>query len=404
MLNAKEQLKIIKKGVDTLINEQELITKLEKSIKSNKPLIVKLGLDPSAPDIHLGHTVVLRKIKQLQDLGHEIIIIIGDFTGRIGDPTGKSKSRVELSREKVIENAKTYLNQIFKILDSEKTKVLYNSDWLSKLHLEDITKLASSITVARMLERNDFRKRYENNTPISLHEFFYPLMQAYDSFEINADIEFGGTDQMFNVLMGRTLQKFMNKEEQVSIFMPILEGLDGVEKMSKSLNNYIGINDDPEVMFKKVMEIPDNLIIRYYELVTDATSEFICKVKDDLSSGKNPRDIKYDLAKTITSLYYNENEVNYAIDYYEKAFSKKDIPDNIPECKLSAEKNTIFDTLESLIDMNLISSKSEFLRLVTQNGVKLNGKQVTKDDLSITLNHGDVLKIGKKRFLKYINI
>ena len=293
-VSIEEQIKIITKGVETLVNEEDLRKKLEKSKKDNKPLVIKLGLDPSAPDIHLGHAVVLRKIKQMQDLGHKAVIVIGDFTGKIGDPTGKSKGRKALSEEQVQENAKTYKEQIFKILDKDKTEVRFNSEWLSKLNFEDVIRLASSTTVARMLERDDFQKRYKNNIPIGLHEFFYPLMQGYDSVALKADIELGGTDQTFNVLMGRTLQKIFKQEEQVALFMPILEGLDGAEKMSKSLGNYIGVNEDANTMFKKVMEIPDSLIIKYYNLATDEHPDIINKIEKELHEGKNPRDVKLD--------------------------------------------------------------------------------------------------------------
>ncbi len=288
MLTPKEQMRIICKGVHQCVNEEELFARLEQSYKQEKPLIIKLGLDPSAPDIHLGHAVVLRKIRQMQELGHQAVIIIGDFTGRIGDPTGKSKGRVALTDEKVKENALTYCEQIFKILDKEKTMVRFNSEWLSKLNFEDVIKLAATSTVARMLERDDFQNRYKNGVPIGIHEFFYPLMQAYDSVEIKADIELGGTDQTFNILMGRTLQKSMGNDQQIALFMPILEGLDGIEKMSKSLGNYIGVSEPAEVMFKKVMEVPDDLIIRYYELTTDEHPDEIDRVKAELAGGINP--------------------------------------------------------------------------------------------------------------------
>lgn len=308
MLKPEEQLRIICKGAEQYVNEEELLLKLERAYRQNKPLTIKLGLDPSAPDIHIGHAVVLRKIKQLQDLGHEAVIVIGDFTGRIGDPTGKAKGRVALSDEQVKENAKTYCDQIFKILDKDKTTVRFNSEWLSKLCLEKVIELAASTTVARMLERDDFQNRYKNGVPIGLHEFFYPLMQAYDSVEIKADIELGGTDQTFNILMGRTLQKSFGQEQQIAIFMPILEGIDGVEKMSKSLGNYIGINEPAEVMFKKVMEIRDDLIIKYYELATDEHPDEIDKVRQELANGVNPRDVKYKLAQIITSLYHSQED------------------------------------------------------------------------------------------------
>lgn len=402
MLKPKEQMKIICKGVDTLINEEDLLKKLERSYGEKKPLIIKLGLDPSAPDIHLGHAVVLRKIKQMQDLGHHVVIVIGDFTGKIGDPTGKSKGRSALSYEQVKENAKTYCDQIFKVLDKEKTQVSFNSTWLSKLNFEDVLKLASTTTVARMLERDDFQKRYQNQVPIGIHEFFYPLMQAYDSIKLNADIELGGTDQTFNILMGRTLQKAMGKEQQIAIFMPILEGLDGIEKMSKSLGNYIGVNEPAEVMFKKVMEIPDNLIIRYYELATDEHPNEIEKIKEMLDNNVNPRDIKYNLAKTIVSLYHTREELEKAVNFYDTAFSKKAIPDDIPELLIENGMETILDIIPKLKEMSYVKSKNEFLRLVNQGGVQLNGEKLSSNDINKVINSGDVLKIGKKRFLKLV--
>lgn len=400
MLTPNEQMRIICKGVDTLVNKEELLTKLQKSCDEKKPLIIKLGLDPSAPDIHIGHAVVLRKIKQMQDLGHRAVIIIGDFTGKIGDPTGKSKGRVALSDEQVKKNAKTYAEQIFKILDKDKTEVRFNSEWLSKLNFEDVIKLASTTTVARMLERDDFQKRYTNNVPIGLHEFFYPLMQAYDSVALNADIELGGTDQTFNILMGRNLQKAFGEQQQIAMFMPILEGLDGVEKMSKSLGNYIGINEPAEIMFKKVMEVPDNLIIKYFELATDEHPDEVDKIAEELKCGKNPRDVKYLLAKTITSLYHTQEDLNKAMEFYDKAFSKKAIPDDIPEIQIENSK-TVADIEEKLIDMNFVKSKSEFMRLVKQGGVQLDGKKLSMDDINNTIAFGDVLKIGKKHFVRF---
>ncbi|MDW8802082.1 tyrosine--tRNA ligase [Clostridium sp. A1-XYC3] len=402
MLTAKEQMRIICKGVHTLVNQEELLAKLEKSLEQNKPLTIKLGLDPSAPDIHLGHAVVLRKIKQMQDLGHRAVIIIGDFTGRIGDPTGKSKGRVALTDEQVKENAKTYCQQIFKVLDTEKTEVRFNSEWLSKLNFEDVIKLAATTTVARILERDDFQKRYENQIPIGIHEFFYPLMQAYDSVELKADMELGGTDQTFNILMGRTLQKTLGQEQQIAIFMPILEGLDGVEKMSKSLGNYIGVGEPAEVMFKKVMEVPDELIIKYFELTTDEHPDKIDKIKTELDNGANPKDIKYLLAKIITSLYHSPEDVSKAVNYYDIAFSKKSIPDDIPELLIETGKDTIFDVIPKLMEMDFVKSRSEFIRLLTQDGVQLNGEKLTSCHTDRVLTCSDVMKIGKKRFVKLI--
>ena len=400
MLTPKEQMRIICKGVHQCVNEEELLARLEQSYKQEKPLIIKLGLDPSAPDIHLGHAVVLRKIRQMQELGHQAVIIIGDFTGRIGDPTGKSKGRVALTDEKVKENAMTYCEQIFKILDREKTMVRFNSEWLSKLNFEDVIKLAATSTVARMLERDDFQNRYKSGVPIGIHEFFYPLMQAYDSVEIKADIELGGTDQTFNILMGRTLQKSMGTDQQIALFMPILEGLDGIEKMSKSLGNYIGVSEPAEVMFKKVMEVPDDLIIKYYELTTDEHPDEIDRVKAELIRGVNPRDIKFQLAKIITGLYHNAKEVQSAITYYEMAFSKKAIPNDIPILLLDLEKDTVNDSIPGLIEMEYIKSKSEFIRLIRQGGVQINGEKMDEDELNSVLINGDVMKIGKKRFVK----
>lgn len=398
MKTVKEQLKIIKKGVELIVSEEELKLKLEKSIESNKPLIIKLGLDPSAPDIHLGHAVVLRKIKQMQDLGHKAVIVIGDFTGKIGDPTGKAKGRKALTEEEVLRNAETYKNQIFKVLDKDKTEVRFNSHWLSKLNFDDVLKLAATTTVARMLERDDFQKRYKNNVPIGIHEFFYPLMQAYDSIELKADIELGGTDQTFNILMGRNLQKIKGQEQQIAMFMPILEGLDGNEKMSKSLGNYIGVNEEASVMFKKVMEVPDNLIIKYFELATDEHPDKIEEIRGRLNNGENPRDIKLELAKIITSLYHIKEEINEAINFYNTAFAKKSIPDNIPTLNLNGSK--LRDILDDLIKEKLVPSKKEFNRLIEQGGVQLNGGKISGLDTSIKEN--DVLKIGKKKFIKLI--
>lgn len=400
MIKPEEQMQIISKGVHTIVNEEELFLKLNKSFDKNIPLTIKLGLDPSAPDIHLGHAVVLRKIKQMQDLGHHVVIIVGDFTGKIGDPTGKSKGRIALTNEQVQKNSITYCEQIFKILDKDNTEVRFNSEWLSKLNFEDVIRLASTTTVARIMERDDFKKRYENQTPIGIHEFFYPLMQAYDSIALNSDIELGGTDQTFNILMGRTLQKALNQEPQIAIFMPILEGLDGIEKMSKSLGNYIGINEPAEVMFKKVMEIPDTLIIRYFELATDEHPSEIKRVKENLDHGANPKDIKYRLAKIITSLYHASDDVERAIEYYDTAFCKKSIPDNIPEIFINQE--TINDIIIQLIKMDYIKSKSDFIRLVKQGGIQLNGSKLSQHETDRVINHDDVIKIGKKRFVKFV--
>lgn len=400
MLTPKEQMRIICKGVHQCINEEELLAKLERSFNQKEPLTIKLGLDPSAPDIHLGHGVVLRKIRQIQELGHKAVIVIGDFTGKIGDPAGKSKGRNLLTDEQVKENASTYCEQIFKILDKERTVVTFNSQWLSKLCFEDVMKLAASTTVARMLERDEFEKRFKHGVPIGIHEFFYPLMQAYDSVELHADIELGGTDQTFNILMGRTLQKSMGQEAQVALLMPILEGTDGVEKMSKSLGNYIGIHEPAEVMFKKVMEIPDHLIIRYFELATDEHPDEIDKIRQQLSEGENPRDIKFKLAEIITALYHSQEEVLKAVSYYEAAFRKKSTPDDIPTMILAIGRETVNDTIPQFVAMGFVKSRSEFIRLLKQGGIRLNEEKIVEDDLNTVLFNNDVLKIGKKLFVR----
>ncbi len=396
-----EQIEIIKKGAAEIVNIDELREKLLKSERENRPLRIKLGLDPTAPDIHLGHAVVLRKIKQMQDLGHKAIIIIGDFTGKIGDPTGKSKTRRPLTQEQVLENALTYKRQIFKVLDKEKTEIRFNSEWLSKLNFEEVLKLAATTTVARMLERDDFKKRYNSNTPIGIHEFFYPLMQGYDSVALNADIELGGTDQTFNILMGRTLQKNKGMDQQIAILMPILEGLDGVEKMSKSLGNYIGIQEESEIMFKKVMEIPDNLIIRYFELATDEHPNRIEEVKEDLRNGKNPRDVKLELAKIITSLYHTDEETKAAMKYFEDVFMKGNLPDTMPEIIVPIECSTLREIGKILVKNNFVSSANELKRLANQGGVYINNKKVT-DFENTSIVHEDIIRLGKKKFVKVI--
>ncbi|AUS87467.1 tyrosine--tRNA ligase [Lysinibacillus sp. YS11] len=400
-LTPKEQIAIIKKGANKIVDEQDLFEKLERSYKEQRPLTIKLGLDPSAPDIHLGHAVVLRKIKQMQDLGHHAVIVIGDFTGRIGDPTGKAKGRTALNDDIVKKNAQTYCEQIFKVLDPNKTTVRFNSEWLAKLSFEEVIKLAATTSVARLLEREDFQKRYQQHIPIGIHEFFYPLMQAYDSVELEADIELGGTDQTFNILMGRTLQKHRGLEKQIAIFMPLLEGLDGIEKMSKSLGNYIGINEAPEIMFKKVMEVPDTLIIKYFELATDEHPLQVQAIQDRLQKGENPRDLKFLLAEIITALYHGSTAVEEARAYFEAAFQKKEIPKNIPILLLEIDKERIVDIIPQLVTMGFIQSKSEFLRLIKQKGVSLNGEKMAMDDISQVLMNNDVLQIGKKRFLQF---
>lgn len=404
MISINEQIRIICKGTAEIIDQEELKQKLIKAEESNKQLIVKLGLDPTAPDIHLGHTVVLRKARQIQDLGHKVIIIIGDFTGMIGDPTGRSKTRKELSSEEVLINAETYKKQMFKILDPHKTEVKFNGEWLSKLNFKDVINLASKYTVTRMLEREDFKNRFKAQQSIAVHEFMYPLMQGYDSIAIKADIEIGGTDQRFNILMGRTLQKEYNEEKQIAIFLPLLEGTDGVEKMSKSLGNYIGIDENANEMYSKAMSIPDKLIIKYYDLVTDIHPDEVDEIKKSLENTKNnPRDIKMKLSKEIVKLYHGEAAADEAEDYFKSVFQKKSIPEDIKEIELlnNSILNQQRDILRIITDMNFVKSNREAKRLVEQGGVKLNGEKISLEE-TIKLKNGDIIQCGKRNFVKVI--
>lgn len=400
-MDIDETIKIMLKGSAEHTSVEDIKEKLKSVEKENRPLRIKLGLDPSAPDIHLGHAVVLRKIRQLQELGHEAIIIIGDFTGMIGDPTGKSKTRKPLTREQVVENAKTYEKQIFKILLEEKTTVKFNSEWLGKMTFGDVIDLSSKCTVARMLERDDFKNRYENQQPIAVHEFFYPLMQAYDSVAIKADIELGGTDQIFNVLMGRNIQKDFGQEPQVTLFMPILEGIDGVEKMSKSLGNYIGINEDASDIYTKVMKIPDELIIKYYELCTDVHPDEIEKIKTRMKNGENPRDIKMELAKEITTLYHDEEKANQAEENFKTAFQKQQAPENTPKISFDdANENKEQELLNAILSSGKYKSKGEIRRLFMQGAVKVNGNRVEEISKIEKVENGDIIQIGKGNFFE----
>lgn len=397
-LEADRQMRIIKKGAAEVIGEEELRTKLERSIGTGKPLTVKFGMDPSAPDLHLGHAVALRKLRQLQDLGHRIVVVIGEFTGRIGDPTGKSKGRKALTDKEVLLNAQTYQEQMFCILDQDKTEVRFNGEWLELLQLEEALRLASRMTVARMLERDDFQNRYTHGTPIGLHEFFYPLMQAYDSVALEADLELGGTDQTFNVLMGRQLQRDWGMEPQAAVFMPILEGLDGVEKMSKSLGNHIGVLEDARSMYKKIMEVPDRLIARYFELATDILPQELERIKEELADGCNPRDMKLRLASAVTGLYHSKKESEEAERFYQEAFAQKAIPAQADGLQVVMERGNLYDVIPALLRDKLIESGSGFRRLLSQGGISLNGERA--ESLESTINTGDVLKVGKKLFVR----
>lgn len=402
MVSVEEQIRIIAKGADEIISVEELREKLECSIKTGKPLTVKLGLDPSAPDIHLGHTVVLRKIKQLQDLGHQAVIIIGDYTGRIGDPTGKSKTRKPLSQQEVLRNAITYQKQVFKILDRDRTEIRFNSEWLEKLNFSDVLQLAAKYTVARMLEREDFKNRFEAHESIGIHEFFYPLMQGYDSVALHADIELGGTDQRFNILMGRTLQNDYGQERQTAVLMPILEGTDGVEKMSKSLGNYIGVDEEPIVMYEKTMSIPDPLILRYFELVTDIHPDAVSQLKHQLEKNLcNPRDIKMQLAFEITRQYHGETAAKTAQEHFVTVFQKKEVPDTAISVRIADQFkiNGMVDLVRIIAAAGFAPSNSEARRLIAQGGVKVNGTRVS-DMLLPSVKDGDVIQVGKKSFIK----
>ena len=401
MISAAEQFRLISHGVADLLPEDEFKEKLEKSVATNTPLIVKLGLDPTAPDIHLGHTVVLRKLKLFQDFGHKVIILIGDFTARIGDPTGKSVTRPPLTEEQVITNAKTYQEQIFKVLDPEKTEVRFNSEWLSKLDFADVLKLASKYTVARMLERDDFHKRYTEGRPISIHEFMYPLMQGYDSIALKADVEFGGTDQTFNLLMGRHLQGEEGMPEQTIITMPILEGLDGVQKMSKSLGNYIGISEAPSEMYGKAMSIPDELMMRYFMLVTDMSIEEQEQLSKDLESGAaHPRDVKMKLAHTIVRLYHGEEAANFGQDEFVRVFQKHAMPTDIPEYKVAITEEPVF-VPQLLSDAGLTASNGEARRSIKAGAFKIDGEKCNEEH--IVLKDGMVLQVGKRKFIKIVS-
>jgi len=391
-----EQMMLIKRGVAELVPEEELKKKLYKSIKEGKPLKVKLGLDPTASDIHMGHTVVLNKLRQFQDLGHQVHLIIGDATGRIGDPSGKSETRKQLTEEEVISNAATYQEQIFKVLDKEKTVVHFNSEWLMSMNLEEVLKLAGKYTVARMLERDDFDKRYKEGLPIGVHEFMYPLMQGYDSVVLQADVELGGTDQKFNLLVGRHLLREYGYEPQIALMMPILEGTDGVQKMSKSLGNYIGINEEPYEMFGKTMSITDELISRYFELLTRMSMEEIKAIQSDMDNGKlNPRDAKIRLAKELITMYHNAEEADKAEARFKLIYSQGNIPDDIPE--VIVDKNEIW-LPKFLQENNMVSSTSEGRRMIKQGAVKINGQKY--NDENIDVKNDMVIQVGKRKFMK----
>lgn len=397
----QRQVSIFSQGVHEIIPTEELVKKVAQSILKNRPLKIKLGLDPSAPDVHLGHTVVLNKMRQFQENGHIIQLIIGDFTGKIGDPTGKSVARKQLTDDEVKHNAKTYFEQFSKVIDMEKVELHYNSKWLSTLNFEDVIGLAGKITVARLLERDDFEERIAFGKPISLHEFFYPLMQGYDSVELECDIELGGTDQHFNILMGRHFQEKFGKEKQVAMLMPLLEGLDGVEKMSKSKKNYIGIDESPQEMYGKSMSIPDHLMNKYFELITDFTPAQILSIKTELETGTlHPRDAKMLLAKTIVRMYHGLDAAEEAEKQFITVFQQGAMPNDIPE--VIWEGNRVASVVDILVDLQLLCSKSEAKRMIDNRGVKINGNKVTDTQMFLTISNGLIIQVGKRKFVKLI--
>jgi len=396
-----EQLAIIKRGAVEIVPESELIEKLNKSRKENKPLRIKLGCDPTRPDLHLGHSVILRKMRQFQDLGHHIILIIGDFTALIGDPTGQNKTRPSLTAEEIRENAATYLDQAGKILVREKTEIVYNADWLGPISFEGVIKLSSKLTIARMIERDDFSKRFKNNEPISLHEFLYPLAQGQDSVHLKSDVELGGTDQKFNLLVGRDLQRDDGQDPQVCLMMPLLEGTDGTLKMSKSYDNYIGISEEPNDMYGKVLSIPDELIYRYFELVTDIPTEELPKIREQAK--KDPRNTKHDLAFTITRMYHGAEQAKNARKYFERTVVKKEIPDDAPEIEFKPGSSV--RVLDIISDADMTQSNGQTKRLIKQGGVSIDDEKISDINYELTFNEGDEynLKVGKRKYAKLIS-
>jgi len=395
MASVTETMAIIRRGTEEILLEEALLKKLEK----NKPLRIKAGFDPTAPDLHLGHTVLINKLRQFQDLGHEVLFLIGDFTGMIGDPTGKNATRKPLTRDEVLDNARTYEQQIFKILEPTKTLVVFNSSWMNEMSAVDLIQLAAKHTVARMLERDDFNKRYKGGQPIAIHEFLYPLVQGYDSVALKADVELGGTDQKFNLLVGRQLQETYGQEPQVVITLPILEGLDGVQKMSKSLNNYIGIADAPDEMFGKIMSISDDLMWRYFELLSFEPMPKIAAYRKSVDDGANPRDIKFELGKELVGRFHGKNAADLAIKNFIAQFQKGAMPDDMPELELRAPDGGM-PIANLLKDAGLVSSTSEAMRMIKQGAVKIDGERVEDRALACAAGSTHIYQVGKRRFAR----
>lgn len=398
----RRQLEIIKKGTVELLPEDEFADKLRRSIETNTPLRVKQGFDPTAPDIHLGHTVGLRKLRQFQDLGHQVILIVGDYTGMVGDPSALSATRPQLSHDQIMANAETYQKQFFKIVDKSKTELHFNGEWFETMHLKDIMNLAARFTIARMLERDDFEKRYKEGLPIAVHEFFYPLMQAYDSVMIRADIEIGATEQKFNLVAGRHIQESYGQEPQCVLTLPILVGVDGVNRMSKSLGNYIGVDEPPKEIFGKIMSIPDSLIFSYFELVTDLDTEALKDIKARLASREfNPMELKKELGVTLVAMYHSQEAAREARAEFERVFSDRGIPDDIPEFSAARLGGRLW-IVRLLTETGMVKSGGEARRLIKGGGVYLNDERVNDDSLEIDLSEGMLFKVGKRRFFKIV--
>jgi len=402
MFDVDRQMEVIRRGAVDLVNEEELRSKLERSIKENRPMRVKLGLDPTAPDLHLGHTVVLQKLKQFQELGHIAIFLIGDFTGMIGDPTGRIETRPALTKEELLINAETYKKQVFKILDPKSTEVRFNSQWFEAMNAADMIRLCAQYTMARMMEREDFRNRYQNNLPISIHEFLYPLVQGYDSVALEADVELGGHDQIFNLFVGRVIQRAYGQESQVLVTVPLLEGTDGVNKMSKSYGNYVGIDEPPDVMFGKLMSISDELMLKYYELLSDVSIEQLNLLKEGIQKGTaHPRDAKVNFAKEMITRFHSKEAADAAHGNFDKMFRNKEVPQDIEVVSMrKADAGTWLPKL--LATVGMVTSTSEGKRMIQQGGVHINGSKVTSEEMSFDGISELIIKVGKRRFKKIV--
>jgi tyrosyl-tRNA synthetase len=401
-LSPEEQVRAIKRGIEELIPEDEMLKKLERAAKEDRPLRVKQGFDPTAPDVHLGHTIGLRKLRQFQELGHKVVLIIGDYTGMVGDPSGLSETRKQLDHDTLLRNAKTYEEQFFRIVSVEQTEIHFNGEWFSRMSFKDVMGLAARVTVARLLERDDFAMRFSNQLPISLHELYYPLMQAYDSVAIKADVELGGTEQKFNLIMGRHVQQMFGQEPQIALTLPILEGIDGVQRMSKSIGNYVGVTEEPAQMFGKIMSIPDTLVLRYFRLVTDAPENLVEERERALAAGSvNPRDVKSELAAAVVRMYHGEAASARAREEFDRVFRDKGVPDDIPLVELKAEAGRLW-IVTLLRDAGLVGSSSDARRLLKQGAVEVDGEKICDEaaEVELPLDRELLVKVGKRRFAR----